>query len=93
MFELGAESESKHLDLATFINKTKVDEVYSIGNLMKLMNQKLNGKTKVHQHFSDRESLKKHLQKLEIKNSVVLVKGSRGMKMEEFVSIIESTKN
>ena len=39
------------------------------------------------------ESLKKHLQKLDIKNSVVLVKGSRGMKMEEFVSIIESTKN
>jgi len=60
--------------------------------MMKLMNQKLNGKTKIHQHFIDRESLKKHLQKLEIKNSVVLVKGSRGMKMEEFVSIIESTK-
>jgi len=92
MFELGNESKSKHLDLASFINKTKVDEVYSIGKMMKLMNQKLNGKTKIHQHFIDRESLKKHLQKLEIKNSVVLVKGSRGMKMEEFVSIIESTK-
>jgi len=93
MFELGNESKSKHLDLASFINKTKVDEVYSVGKMMKLMNQKLNGKTKIHQHFIDRESLKKHLQKLEIKNSVVLVKGSRGMKMEEFVSIIESTKN
>ena len=93
MFELGNESKSKHLDLASFINKTKVDEVYSVGKMMKLMNQKLNGKTKIHQHFNDRESLKKHLQKLEIKNSVVLVKGSRGMKMEEFVSIIESTPN
>ena len=92
MFELGNESKSKHLDLASFINKTKVDEVYSVGKMMKLMNQKLNGKTKIHQHFNDRESLKKHLQKLEIKNSVVLVKGSRGMKMEEFVSIIELTK-
>jgi UDP-N-acetylmuramoyl-tripeptide--D-alanyl-D-alanine ligase len=60
---------------------------------MKLMNKKLNGKTKIHQHFAYRESLIKHLQTLEIKNSVVLVKGSRGMKMEEFVSIIESTKN
>lgn len=93
MFELGNESKLKHLDLASFINKTKVDEVYSVGKMMKLMNQKLNGKTKIHQHFIDRESLKKHLQKLEIKNSVVLVKGSRGMKMEEFVSIIESTPN
>ncbi len=93
MFELGNESQSKHIDLASFINKTKVDEVYSIGKMMKLMNQKLNGKTKVHQHFSDRESLKKYLQKFDTKNSVVLVKGSRGMKMEEFISIIESSKN
>ncbi len=93
MFELGSESKAKHLDLANFINKTKVDEVYSIGKMMKLMNQKLNGKTKIHQHFAERESLKNFLKKLEIKNSVVLVKGSRGMKMEEFVSIIESTKN
>jgi len=93
MFELGNESKSKHIDLASFINKTKVDEVYSIGAMMKLMNQKLNGKTKVHQHFNDRESLKKHLKKFDTKNSVVLVKGSRGMKIEEFVSIIESSKN
>ena len=93
MFELGNESKSKHINLASFINQTKVDEVYSIGKMMKLMNQKLNGKTKVHQHFSDRESLKKHLKRFDTKNSVVLVKGSRGMKMEEFVSIIESSKN
>lgn len=93
MFELGNESKSKHIDLASFINQTKVDEVYSIGKMMKLMNQKLNGKTKVHQHFNDRESLKKHLKRFDTKNSVVLVKGSRGMKMEEFVSIIESSKN
>ena len=93
MFELGKESKSKHLDLASFINKTKVDEVYTIGKMMKLMNRKLNGKTKVHQHFSDRESLKKYLQTFDIKNSVVLVKGSRGMKMEEFVSVIETRKN
>lgn len=90
MFELGVESKSKHLGLASFINKIKVDEVYTIGKMMKLMNQKLNGKTKVHQHFADRESLKKHVQTFNIKDSVVLVKGSRGMKMEEFVSVIES---
>ena len=93
MFELGNESKSKHLDLASLINKTKVDEVYSVGKMMKLMNQKLNGKAKIHQHFIDRESLKKHLQKLEIKNSAVLVKGSRGMKMEEFVAVLETRKN
>ena len=93
MFELGSESKVKHLELSTFINKTKVDEVYSIGKMMKLMNQKLNGKTKVHQHFADRNSLKSFLEKLNINNSAVLVKGSRGMKMEEFVSVLETRKN
>lgn len=93
MFELGAESKLKHLELSTFINKTKVDQVYSIGKMMKLMNQKLNGKTKVHQHFTDRESLKSFLKKLNVNNSAVLVKGSRGMKMEEFVSVLETRKN
>lgn len=93
MFELGSESKVKHLELSTFINKTKVHEVYSIGKMMKLMNQKLNGKTKVHQHFVDRDSLKSFLEKLNINNSAVLVKGSRGMKMEEFVSVLETRKN
>jgi len=90
MFELGAKSKIKHLELSNFINKTKVDEVYSIGKMMKLMNQKLNGKTKVHHHFTERESLKNFLKKLDTTNSAVLVKGSRGMKMEEFVSVLET---
>jgi UDP-N-acetylmuramoyl-tripeptide--D-alanyl-D-alanine ligase len=93
MFELGSESKAKHLDLAVFINKTKVDEVYSIGKMMNLMNEKLNGKTKIHHHFGERESLKNFLKSLDINNSAVLVKGSRGMKMEEFVSVLETRKN
>jgi UDP-N-acetylmuramoyl-tripeptide--D-alanyl-D-alanine ligase len=93
MFELGSESEKKHLELANYINKIKVDEIYSIGKMMKLMNQKLNGKTKIHQHFADRDSLNKFLRSLNFKNSAVLIKGSRGMQMEEFVSIIESINN
>lgn len=92
MFELGSESKLKHIALASFINKTNVDEVYSIGKMMKLMNQKLNEKIKVQKHFADREMLKRFLKSLDINNSAILIKGSRGMKMEEFVSIIESTK-
>ena len=93
MFELGKESKSKHLELGNLIIKTNVDEIYSIGKMMKFMNKKLDGTSIIHRHFEDREILKNHLQSLDINNSVVLVKGSRGMKMEEFVSVIESEKN
>ncbi|KAB2845457.1 MAG: UDP-N-acetylmuramoyl-tripeptide--D-alanyl-D-alanine ligase, partial [Ignavibacterium sp.] len=90
MFELGSESKAKHLNLAELINKSKTDEIYSIGKMMKLMDKKLNGKTKNHKHFTDRESLKNVLDKIDISNSAILIKGSRGMKMEEFVSVIEA---
>ncbi len=70
MFELGKESKNKHLELANIINKTQINEVYTIGRMMKLMNRKLNGKTKIHQHFEDRELLKKYLQTFDIKKSV-----------------------
>ncbi len=93
MFELGAESKSKHLGLARFINKIKVDEVYTVGKMMKLMDQKLNSRIKVHQHFLEKRSLIKFLKTLDINNSAVLVKGSRGMKMEDLVSILETRKN
>lgn len=92
MFELGSESKLKHIQLASRINKINIDEVYSIGKMMKLMNQKLNEKIKVQKHFTDREMLIKFLKSLDINNSAILIKGSRGMKMEEFVSVIESTK-
>ena len=92
MFELGAKSKSRHLDLAGFINKIKVDEVYTIGKMMKLVDQKLKSGIKVHQHFIESKSLENFLKKIDINNSAVLVKGSRGMKMEEFVSILETRK-
>ncbi|MBE0538914.1 MAG: UDP-N-acetylmuramoyl-tripeptide--D-alanyl-D-alanine ligase [Ignavibacterium sp.] len=93
MFELGSESKNKHLELADVINDANVDEVYTIGKMMKSLDKKLNGAAKIHKHFNERDSLKKLLSSLNINNSVLLVKGSRGMKMEEFVSVIESSNN
>jgi len=92
MFELGKESKAKHLDLANTINKLNVDEVYSIGKMMKQLDKKLNGKIKTHHHFEDRDLLHKTLQTLDLNNSVILVKGSRGMKMEDFTETILNKK-
>lgn len=92
MFELGKESKNKHQELANLINEMMIDEIYSIGTMMKLFDKKLSNKIKIHNHFSDRESLKNHLEKIQLNNSIILVKGSRGMKMEEFVKTIQSRK-
>jgi UDP-N-acetylmuramoyl-tripeptide--D-alanyl-D-alanine ligase len=93
MFELGRESKVKHLELAENLMGMNIDQVYSIGKMMKLFDSKLNNRVKTHKHFDDRNSLKNFLNKISLNDSVILIKGSRGMKMEEFVSVIQSRKN
>jgi UDP-N-acetylmuramyl pentapeptide synthase len=46
----------------------------------------------VKRHFAKREMLGEFLQQYDFSNTIVLVKGSRGMKMEDFVKIIEEKK-
>jgi UDP-N-acetylmuramyl pentapeptide synthase len=60
---------------------------------MKLFDKKLNNKITTHHHFSNRKNLEDLLNKIQLDNSAILIKGSRGMKMEEFVSVLESRKN
>jgi len=92
MFELGKESKALHEKLANVFIKYKIDCVYTIGKFMKYLNIKLKSKSIEALHFNNRESLKKFLTNKSFVNSVVLVKGSRGMKMEEFVDIIHTNK-
>lgn len=93
MFELGKQSKPKHLEMADYLNTLQIDEVYSLGKMMRWFDKKLNSNIKIHKHFNDRISLKNFLENVSLSNSVILIKGSRGMRMEEFVSIIQSRKN
>ncbi|MDP3149685.1 MAG: UDP-N-acetylmuramoyl-tripeptide--D-alanyl-D-alanine ligase [Ignavibacteria bacterium] len=89
MFELGAESKKEHELLAASIKKNKIDEVYLVGKRMKHLAIKLREGKIICKHFATREKLGIFLANYSIQNSVVLVKGSRGMKMEEFVNQTE----
>ncbi|MFA4924843.1 MAG: UDP-N-acetylmuramoyl-tripeptide--D-alanyl-D-alanine ligase, partial [Ignavibacteriaceae bacterium] len=89
MFELGNESKKEHELLASQIKKNKISEVYLLGKGMKFLAQKLQGEKIICKHFTTRAKLEHFLERYSLQNSVVLVKGSRGMKMEEFVNQIE----
>jgi len=88
MFELGGSAENLHKEIAVDINKMKIDSVYSIGKESKKLNDKLT-KVKEKKHFRNRRLLEKQLCEIELSDSVILVKGSRGMKMEDFVNVLE----
>jgi len=89
MFELGKEEIALHKKLSEKINKSEINELYTIGKRMKYLYDAVNNSKIFKKHFRTRENLKLYLNQLELKDSVVLVKGSRGMKMEEFVKILE----
>jgi UDP-N-acetylmuramoyl-tripeptide--D-alanyl-D-alanine ligase len=89
IYELGSKSVKLHKELAKGFKADKNLVVLTVGNYMQYLVKELRKKNIRSIHFFLREALSLYLQYEEIENSVILVKGSRGMKMEEFVNILE----
>lgn len=90
MLELGNNSIKLHEGLKETIIKSGIDEVYTIGPMMKYLNKILIQAQIIAEHFSNRKALVNHIESLTFDNSVTLVKGSRGMRMEEFLLRIKN---
>ncbi|MFB3056682.1 MAG: hypothetical protein ACE1ZQ_05910, partial [Ignavibacteriaceae bacterium] len=83
-----------HRSLSPIIIKSGIDELYTIGTGMKALHEKLISKKLITKHFRTRKSLQKFINNYNPQNTVILVKGSRGMRMEEFANaILSKTKN
>ena len=90
IFELGKNAPKLHKELARLFTASKNLTVLTVGTIMKHLHQELRTKKIRSIHFHLREALSLYLQYEEIENSVILVKGSRGMNMEEFSNILET---
>lgn len=90
MLELGTNSKKLHESLKKVIVESGINEVYAIGPMMKHLIRKLQNEKIIAKHFTQRQVFKEFIRNLDLNDSVILVKGSRGMKMEEFVSEIKT---
>jgi UDP-N-acetylmuramoyl-tripeptide--D-alanyl-D-alanine ligase len=83
MFELGPESTEEHRRIGILVREMKFENFYTVGTLARNMH---NGTTSGGQHYERKDELTQALRHILHPGDAVLVKGSRGMKMEEVVA-------
>lgn len=88
MFELGDNAKQLHIEVANSIKNSDLNKVLLLGSFTKYIYEELKSSNIECSYFSEREELASLVSNMDVANSVVLVKGSRGMKMEEFVKLL-----
>jgi UDP-N-acetylmuramoyl-tripeptide--D-alanyl-D-alanine ligase len=90
MAELGNESNGMHAEIGQYAKKSKVSMLFTFGNLSKLASEAFGEDSR---HFNSLETLVASVKAEMQKDTCVLVKGSRSMKMERVVEAIVNDKN
>jgi len=93
MFELGEKAREKHESLAEQLKITRVKRAFLIGSNMRHLYNTLKGSKITAEHFKTKEDLIESLSNYDFRNSLVLVKGSRGMEMETIVKFLKEKGN
>lgn len=86
MLELGAQAEELHSQIGKTLTHYGINFLLTFGSLSKFTNDAALVKTKA--HFENKTSLIEYLLNIVADGDIVLVKGSRGMKMEEVVTAL-----
>lgn len=83
MFELGEDSKKEHETIIELANEASFQRVYFVGKNFASCKDS-------NYIFSTKEDLIKELQNFPINNSSILIKGSRGMKLEELTAYLSN---
>lgn len=81
MFELGKESAEEHQIVVDLISQLQFDKVFLVGENF------FNTTTK-YLKFNDYESFEKFISKNLLRKNTILIKGSRGMRLERIVNLL-----
>ncbi|WP_282125162.1 UDP-N-acetylmuramoyl-tripeptide--D-alanyl-D-alanine ligase [Marinifilum flexuosum] len=80
MLELGEDSEKEHQQLIELLQERSLENVYLVGDIFSKVNTENQYKT-----FLKVEEVASILEKEEVKNHYILIKGSRGIQLEKLV--------
>ena len=83
MLELGDKAVEFHEELEKLLRNTKQNEILLYGPLMKSLYEKIKDLNAY--HYDDKMEIKNKLKKHNIEKAAVLLKGSRGMRLEEII--------
>lgn len=91
MLELGPEEEEFHRKMGESIDSTKIDYVFTFGNLGKYIAEGAKASLPANRvlAFTEKQPLIDELRKLVNEETIILVKASRGMKLEEVVAALQ----
>ncbi|QSS96357.1 UDP-N-acetylmuramoyl-tripeptide--D-alanyl-D-alanine ligase [Psychroflexus sp. ALD_RP9] len=84
MFEIGETSLKEHQQLLAYAKSLQLNDILLLGEEFKKASVEFESIS----HFDSVENLIKHLKKSNLTNSSILIKGSRGMKLEVIINEI-----
>lgn len=82
LFESGSDAKKIHQDVGQYAREQGIDQLLTVGEMSKLATECFGDGAR---HFQSKKDLAEYLLSRLSEKSVVLIKGSRGMKMEEIV--------